>query len=1031
MSKNFLSYVWTYSARQQIVILILTAVSFPLLYMTLELPKQIINDAIGGDRFPYEILGISFDQIEYLVFLCLAYLFFVLAGGLLKMRTNTYKGVTGERLLRRLRYQLIQRIMRFPLPYFRQTSQGSLISMVTAETEAVGAMMGEALARPVFAAGQMLTILTFLFVQSIWLGLAAIAMIPIQAWIVPRLQRKINRLNKKRIIRVRTLSEHIGETVNGADDLRVNGGVMYSLALFSWRFGDIFNIRLEIYKRKFFLKFLNNTLNQVTPFFLLLIGGYLVIIGQLTVGALAAALASYKDLLGPWRELLAYYSQIQDTSLRYRTITEQFDPPDMIDESLFFDQSDEIPSLRGPVVLKDATITDQFGTPVLTNMNAEFPAGGMIAIRSQSASVRQAFARTLSRSVMPSSGGVSVGGRNLAELHQSMITARIGVVSAEPVIFNGTIEQNAQMSLFRRPGLDDVVSDDIEAFVREAEKVGNSVNPVDASWIDSSIAGVEDEAALRDWWAHIIGEIGFEPFLMRRSLRSTMDSSVHPELAEKLAGLRRVVIERLRKEKLDAHVRHFDFDEFNPSLTAIENALYAIRRSAAQTPGERIDPDVWKLIERMGVAEYHTRWSYDLLETIVQTFSGIGTDHPMFRRLVDITPESFDELKLIHRKKQRGETLTGDDNALVRTLPLSITADQLGDAFPSELRQFVMNARKNAAVDLQKLSAGYYDPIRRRHYIDALPMLENIVYGRIAWSAQAEAERIQALVVDELERAGLARDVLLLVGDLETGFSGSKIDPVAFERIAFVRAAIKRPDVLIMDRPFANAPPEIRQALRKNLRALLPDTTIIQLEADLPKGQFFDKTYEIRDGRLVDLDVAESATPFDTGERAGSATGDLMQKLRVLSQVELLSQLKRSQLRLLAYGATWMKANAGDYIFRSGDRPDAAYVLVRGTGELRWPTAHEGEDPITEIEPGRLIGDLAVILNEPRTLDMIATSDVVGLKIGNQVLNDVINNDAEVAASLLRTVSGHLVSAAEMLGATRTELDALKQFDDN
>ena len=1030
MSKNFLSYVWAYSARQQIIILIMTAVSFPLLYMTLELPKQIINDAIGGSGFPYTLFGFAFDQIEYLVFLCGAYLFFVLSGGLLKMQTNTYKGITGERLLRRLRYQLIERIMRFPLPYFKQTSQGSLISMVTAETEAIGAMMGEALARPVFAAGQMLTILTFLFVQSIWLGLAAVAMIPVQAWIVPRLQRKINQLNKKRIIEVRALSEHIGETVNGADDLRANGGIMYALALFSRRFGDIFNIRLEIYKRKFFLKFLNNTLNQVTPFFLLLIGGYLTIIGQLTVGALAAALASYKDLLGPWRELLAYYSQIQDTSLRYRTVTEQFDPPDMIDDKLFLGRPDEIPSLRGPLVLKDVSISDQFGSPMLTNMNAEFPAGSMVAIRSQSASVRQALARMLSRSVVPSSGSVSVGGHDLATLHQYAISARIGVVSSDPVIFNGTIERNAQMSLLRRPIVDADAPAEIKASIREAEKVGNSADPIEVPWVDTSVAGVEDEDALRDWWAHIIREIGFEPFLMRRSLRSTMESSAHPQLAEKLAGLRQTVRARLKEENLDRNVKHFDFEAFNPSLTAIENALYAVRRSAAQTPGGRIDPDVWKLINQMGVAEYHQRWSYDLLETIVQTFASVGTDHPMFQRLIDITPESFEELKLIHRKSQRGETLTDDDNALVYTLPLSITADQLGDAFPSELREFVINARQNSASELQKVSTRYYDPIRRHHYIDALPMLENIVYGKISWSAQVEAEKIQSLVIDELEKADLAKDVLLLVGDLETGFLGSKIDQIAFERIAFVRATIKRPDVLIMDRPFANALPEIQEALRKNLRALLPDTTIIQLESELPKGQFFDKTYEIRDGWLIDLDVAESATPFEAGERAVTATGDLSQKLRVLSQVELLSQLERAQLRLLAYGANWMKASQGEYLFKSGDQPDGAYILVHGRAELRWPTAPEGEDPITEVIPGRLIGDLAVILDEPRAIDMVATSDIVGLKIGNQVLNDVINHDAGVAASLLKTVAGHLVTAAERLGATRAELDAVKQLDD-
>ena len=85
--------------------------------------------------------------------------------------------------------------------------------MVTSEAEPLGGVMGDALAQPVFQAGQMLTIVTFLFVQNPWLGLAAVALIPLQAWLIPRLQRRINLLQKERVHEVRRLSERIGESV--------------------------------------------------------------------------------------------------------------------------------------------------------------------------------------------------------------------------------------------------------------------------------------------------------------------------------------------------------------------------------------------------------------------------------------------------------------------------------------------------------------------------------------------------------------------------------------------------------------------------------------------------------------------------------------------------------------------------------------------------------------------------------------------------------------------------------------------------
>ena len=61
--------------------------------------------------------------------------------------------------------------------------------------------------------------------------------------------------------------------------------------------GKIYGIRFDIFKRKFFVKFLNNFLAQITPFFFYSVGGYLVIKGSLSLGALVAVLAAYKDIL--------------------------------------------------------------------------------------------------------------------------------------------------------------------------------------------------------------------------------------------------------------------------------------------------------------------------------------------------------------------------------------------------------------------------------------------------------------------------------------------------------------------------------------------------------------------------------------------------------------------------------------------------------------------------------------------------------------------------------------------------------------
>ena len=252
MEPTVFAFIRRHSLRQQILILIITAVSFPFLYLSLDLPKTIINKAIDADRdaFPIEVAGLSLGQIEYLLALCFVFLALVFVNGGFKFQINLYKGVIAERLLRRLRYTLLARALRFPLSQFQKTSQGELVAMVTAEVEPLGGFFGDAFALPLFQGGTFLTILAFMFVQDPLLGLAAIALIPVQGYFIPKLQRRVNLIGKERVRHVRRLSDRIGEVVSGIGEVHAHAASGLVLSDFSKRLGQIFDLRFDIYKKK-------------------------------------------------------------------------------------------------------------------------------------------------------------------------------------------------------------------------------------------------------------------------------------------------------------------------------------------------------------------------------------------------------------------------------------------------------------------------------------------------------------------------------------------------------------------------------------------------------------------------------------------------------------------------------------------------------------------------------------------------------------------------------------------------------------
>lgn len=173
MKQALVGFIWHHLKWRQLGVLGMTLLSFPFLYAMLELPKRIVSDAISGGSAPREIAGAALSQVELLAALCLLFLFLaaMMGQGLMKMRINTMKGKLAERLLQDFRRRLIQRVLRFPRPHMRRTSQGEIISMKTRETEPLGGILGDLIAQPAFQGGMVLTILDFLFLQNPWLGL--------------------------------------------------------------------------------------------------------------------------------------------------------------------------------------------------------------------------------------------------------------------------------------------------------------------------------------------------------------------------------------------------------------------------------------------------------------------------------------------------------------------------------------------------------------------------------------------------------------------------------------------------------------------------------------------------------------------------------------------------------------------------------------------------------------------------------------------------------------------------------------------
>src|SRR2546430_14844513 len=143
MERSLFGFIIKYSKRDQLLIVPLVVASMVVYYLSLDLPKTIINQAIQGVSFPSadsvkRFLGLDLERIPYLFALSGLFLGLIVLNGWLKFQINTMKGWMGERRLRRLRYAPFHYVRRFPRARLRRGEAAGIAALIKDEGEAPG-----------------------------------------------------------------------------------------------------------------------------------------------------------------------------------------------------------------------------------------------------------------------------------------------------------------------------------------------------------------------------------------------------------------------------------------------------------------------------------------------------------------------------------------------------------------------------------------------------------------------------------------------------------------------------------------------------------------------------------------------------------------------------------------------------------------------------------------------------------------------------------------------------------------------------
>lgn len=279
-------WVWQTSGREQLGLCLLTVLVFPLSMLPLELQRRMVDDALG-DR-----------NLDRLLQLAAVYAGIVLLHAVIKYLRNVAQGRIVEREIRRLRGRLATLT-----DDEGSEAAGASVSMIASETERLGGFVGESLSFPLLQGGILLTVLGYMLWLEPVIAVVVVALLAPTLLITPPVQHVINRHAELRTRLLRQLADRLVEQLDPARrDQRIQ---------------RIYRMRMRIVLWRYLLKGINNLLGQLGPLAILLLGGWLVIDGQATVGTVVAFLSGFERIIDPARELLNFYRRLAQARVQF------------------------------------------------------------------------------------------------------------------------------------------------------------------------------------------------------------------------------------------------------------------------------------------------------------------------------------------------------------------------------------------------------------------------------------------------------------------------------------------------------------------------------------------------------------------------------------------------------------------------------------------------------------------------------------------------------------------------------------------
>lgn len=361
-----------------------------------------------------------------------------------------FTGRLGEKLMYQLRVRVFSHFQRQSLDYFTKEKSGVLMTRMTSDIEALTMLFQEGLVNFAVQALTVLVITVVLFVlDPLLAAITLVIVLPItmalSVWFKKESESAYGRVRD----RIADVLSDLSESLAGIRVITAHNRRRHNVARHVNIVGDHKNANLDAIRATSVYAPGTEAVGVVGQALILLIGGVMVLEGNLTVGELSAFVLYLTAFFAPIQALVQLYNTYQQGQAAITKLRDLLETSPSVDER---PDAADLPPIEGEIEFDHVTFGYGDGPVVLHDLSLRIAPGESLAVVGPTGAGKSTIAKLVTRFYDPRRGAVRIDGHDLREVAVRSLRSQLGVVPQEAFLFAGSIRDNVA---FARPDATD------------------------------------------------------------------------------------------------------------------------------------------------------------------------------------------------------------------------------------------------------------------------------------------------------------------------------------------------------------------------------------------------------------------------------------------------------------------------------------------------------------------------------------------------------------------------------------------------